>query len=128
MQLLTHIASNFVSEYENVANCSIAYLLNTYPAARQALISILGIQNTPSEYITELATDSNGRPDVTGIDENGNKIVIIEGKFWANLTPNQPRNYLKELADNGSLLFLAPECRVASLKITVAERLGEEGS
>ncbi len=28
--LLAHIAKNFISEYENVANSSIAYLLNEY--------------------------------------------------------------------------------------------------
>ena len=32
------------------------------------------------------------------LDANGQKIVIIEGKFWANLTENQPVNYLKELS------------------------------
>lgn len=120
--LLSHIAQNFISEYENVANSSISYLLNEYPSARAALKNILHINNIPLYYTTELSTQDNGRPDVTGRDKNGNKIVIIEGKFWANLTDNQPANYLKELERNGKLLFLVPNKRVESLKIDIKNR------
>lgn len=121
--LLAHIASNFISEYENVANSSIAYLLNEYPESRVALKNILDVDKVPTHYLTELSTTSNGRPDVTGFDVDGNKTIIIEGKFWANLTQNQPINYLKELSDDGKLLFLAPDKRLGSLKIDISKRL-----
>lgn len=121
--LLSHIASNFISEYENVANSSISYLLNKYPQAREALKKILSISDVPNYYITELSTQNNGRPDVTGKDTDGNKIVIIEGKFWARLTNNQPVNYLKELNDNGRLLFLVPNKRIRFLKLDIKNRL-----
>ena len=124
--LLAHIASNFISEYENVANSSIAYLLNEYTSPREALKNILGLDEVPTHYITELSTKSNGRPDVTGLDINGNKAVIIEGKFWANLTENQPNNYLKELTDTGKLLFFAPDKRVNSLELEISSRLNQE--
>ena len=123
--LLAHIASNFISEYENVANSSIAYLLNEYSASREALRSILDVDRVPTYYVTELSTDSNGRPDVTGLDSDGGKAVIIEGKFWANLTQNQPDNYLKEVTDNGKILFLAPDKRFSSLTIEIEKRIGE---
>jgi hypothetical protein len=126
--LLSHIASNFISEYENVANSSISYLLNNYTAARITLKKVINAGNVPTYYVTELSTKSNGRPDVTGLDEDGKKTVIIEGKFWANLTPNQPNNYLKELSAEGVLLFLAPERRVASLKQDIIRRLDGENS
>lgn len=71
--LLSHIASNFISEYENVANSSIEYLLNNYTAARNALREALDIDDVPSHYVTELSTKSNGRPDVTGLDKHGNQ-------------------------------------------------------
>ena len=106
--LLAHIASNFIAEYENVANSSIAYLLNEYPASQAALKSILGLKAVPTYYMNELSAGINGRPDVTGLNSEGGKSVIIEGKFWANLTQNQPSNYLKELAPEGKILFLAP--------------------
>lgn len=126
MQILAYIASNFISEYENVANSSVAYLLNGYPAAQAALKSVLNVDNAPTYYVTELSTASNGRPDVTGLDLEGGKAVIIEGKFWANLTPNQPKNYLKELTMDGKILFLAPSKRVDSLKLEIERRLNGE--
>jgi hypothetical protein len=125
--LLAHIASNFISEYENVANSSITYLLNKYSASQEALKSILGADSVPTYYVTELSTDSNGRPDVTGLDFHGDKTVIIEGKFWANLTDNQPGNYLKEITNDGKILFLAPDKRLKSLTIEIEKRIGGAG-
>lgn len=52
--LLTHIASNFISEYENVANSSIAYLLNEYSSACEVLKNILGFSEAPKYYQTNL--------------------------------------------------------------------------
>ncbi len=121
--LLAHIASNFISEYENVANSSIAYLLNEYSASRDALRSILVVDSVPKYYVTELSTGLNGRPDVTGLDSSGGKAVIIEGKFWANLA-NQPSNYLKEIVTDGKLLFLTPDRRLSSLTIEIEKRVG----
>ena len=121
--LLSHIASNFISQYENVANSSVSYLLNKYPAAQKTLQKILSIRNAPTHYLTELSTKSNGRPDITGLDDTGNKVVIIEGKFWANLTDNQPENYLNELSLDGKLLFLVPDKRLKSLEVEIEKRL-----
>lgn len=123
--LLAHIASNFISEYENVANSSVCYLLNQYPTARQVLKTVLQLNEIPSHFATELATKENGRPDITGLDKDGNKQVIIEGKFWANLTKNQPDNYLKIILENGKILFLAPDKRIESLKSEIKERLND---
>jgi len=122
--LLSHIAGKFVTDYENVANSSIAYMLNKYPSVITALKNITEIDHIPLNYICELSTEENGRPDVVGFDEHGNKKIIIEGKFWANLTDNQPNNYLKELDKNGILLFLAPVPRLESLHIDIERRLG----
>ena len=126
--LLAHIASNFIAEYENVANSSIAYLLNEYPASQAALKSILGLKAVPTYYMNELSAGINGRPDVTGLNSEGGKSVIIEGKFWANLTQNQPSNYLKELAPEGKILFLAPSKRLNSLTIEIEKRVAEGSS
>ncbi len=121
--LLSHIASNFISQYENVANSSVSYLLNKYPAARKTLQEILSIRSAPTHYLTELSTKLNGRPDITGLDDTGNRVVIIEGKFWANLTDNQPENYLNELSLDGKLLFLVPDKRLKSLEVEIEKRL-----
>jgi hypothetical protein len=118
--LLSHITDIFIPQYENVANSSTCYLLNKYPAAHKALMSIAGLKYDNLIYEVELATDANGRPDITGLDD-GKKVVIIEGKFWASLTNHQPLDYLKELRDAGVLIFIAPEARRASLKATINE-------
>ena len=124
--LLSHIAGNFISQYENVANSSVCYLLNRYSAAREVLKRVLDLDSIPINYVTEVSTTSNGRPDICGFDVNGKKTVIIEGKFWANLTGNQPGSYLKELADGGKLIFLAPERRLDSLDAEIQKRLGRK--
>ena len=124
--ILAHIAGGFISEYENVANSSIAYLLNEYPVSHNALKSVLDLDEVPTYYEAERATDSNGRPDVTGFNMNLEAAVIIEGKFWANLTDNQPGNYLNELTDNGKILFLAPETRLGSLLLEIEKRLNRK--
>jgi len=127
--LLTHIANNFITEYENVANSSISYLLNSYPVACNALKYTLGVDSVPSLYMTEVSGLLNkSRPDITGLDSEGNKSVIIEGKFWANLTEHQPESYMNELSANGKLLFLAPDKRISSLKIDINNRIGREDS
>ena len=120
--LLSYIASNFIKEYENVANSSISYLLNKYLPARTALKHILETEVVPNYYDTELSTKSNGRLDIAGKNSDGQISVVIEGKFWANLTDNQPVSYLKELNKDGYLLFLAPERRIESLKIEINRR------
>jgi len=126
--LLSYIASNFIKEYENVANSSIAYLLNKYVPARTILKHILNDNKVPNFYETELSIKSNGRLDIAGKNSDGQISVIIEGKFWANLTDNQPVNYLKELNEDGNLLFLAPERRIESLKLEVNKRTKEVDS
>lgn len=120
--LLSHIATKFIKEYENAANSSIAYLLNEYPAALAALQSYLNINEIPNNFETELATAKNGRFDIAGKNDEGQISLIIEGKFWANLTDNQPIGYLDELGNDGILLFLAPDRRLESLKYEVNKR------
>lgn len=61
---------------------------------------------------------------MTGKDAAGNAVVIIERKFWANLTENQPEKYLSALGASGKLLFLAPQERVPSLKAELRKRAG----
>jgi hypothetical protein len=123
--LLSHIADKFIPQYENVANSSLSHLLNRYAAARDGLKQMLELDVVPNHYVTEMSATSHGRPDISALDANNHKAIIIEGKFWANLTDNQPTNYLKELAAGGKLLFLAPDRRLESLQSVVSSRLGK---
>ena len=69
-------------------------------------------------------------PDLSSYDEDGIKRVLIEAKFWAELTKNQPNQYLKQLqADRkgraAALLFVAPRARLETLWPEL-RRLAEE--
>jgi len=48
-----------------------------------------------------------GRPDIVG-SVGGTTHLIVEGKFWAELTDAQPLDYLRWLEPGGLLLFVAP--------------------
>ena len=52
---------------------------------------------------------------MVGLDRNNKPAVIIEAKFWAALTENQPNAYLNRLPQKGVLLFVAPAQRIESL-------------
>ena len=58
------------------------------------------------------------RPDLVGFDHQGRERLLVEAKFWAGLTDNQPQGYLDRLTDNGgatALLFVAPRARLETL-------------
>ena len=48
--LLSHIAGKFVTDYENVANSSIKYMLNKYSSARTAVKNIAQIDPIPIQF------------------------------------------------------------------------------
>ena len=43
---------------------------------------------------TQVIGEEGERPDLVGFDDNGAERVLIEAKFWAGLTQNQPNQYL----------------------------------
>lgn len=128
-RLLAHIAFKFTSHPENVANECLCFILNQDPMAVQKLCSAISKSEMASdicEFRSELSTEQNGRPDISAIGKSGDIPFIIEGKFWASLTENQPHNYLKELKDGGVLLFVCPEMRASRLKDELEVRTGEK--
>src|SRR5271157_5485929 len=62
-----------------------------------------------SQYVSQ----EGGIPDLRCLDERGETRVLVENKFWAGLTENQPIAYLKLLPENleSVLLFVVPEAR-----------------
>ena len=71
--------------------------------------------------IAQVRTQATGkegeRPDLAGFDRDGRERVLIEAKFWAGLTGNQPVAYLERLPANtpSALLFVAPAARLETL-------------
>ena len=64
---------------------------------------------------TQVVGDGGERPDLVGWDQNGDERLLVEAKFGAGLTPNQPNEYLRRLRRGGVLLFVAPEARLDTL-------------
>lgn len=119
--LLAHVADD-LSKRELLATRSLAYILGSSDAARDALQELLRTGGadigTIEQVANEVVGDNQERVDLVGYNNAGEERVLIEAKFGANLTENQPRSYLDRLPNDDKasvLLFLAPERRLHTL-------------
>jgi hypothetical protein len=116
--LLRHLASRFSAHPENLATEAVAFIVNRSPAMREALRRLVertGIELPPLATFRPQAGDGQGNiPDLVGVDATGAEVLIIENKFWAGLTENQPAGYLKRLPAEGGavLVFVVPSRRL----------------
>ena len=119
--LLAHLSPSFTSRTEDVAVRALGYVLAKYAASREGLDDVVrsGVRNVApvATVRPQLSAMDGARPDLTGIDEGGIARVLVEVKFWAGLTPRQPRAYLDHLPEDGpaALLFVVPEERIPGL-------------
>jgi len=130
--LLAHLTKNFAPHPENVATEALGHILAHSASARNGLTSILsgtGISENLSYRTQQAEGDSLARPDLTGRDDQGRNVVLIEAKFWAGLTDNQPNTYIAMLADDvpSTLCFLIPQERMTSLWPEVCSRASDTG-
>ena len=119
--MLGYLAPCLSERIEDIAVEALGYILNHSTAARRALDSVVGFGAENVKPVCEVKTqvifDDWSRVDLVGIDEDGAKHVLIEAKFWADLTSRQPNAYLKHLPESGRsvLLFLAPKVKLDDL-------------
>jgi hypothetical protein len=73
--------------------------------------------------------DDGSIPDLVGVDSSGKELIILEAKFDAWLTDNQPVAYLKRLPPDSAaiLLFVAPAQKSVLLWTEVVSRCRKEG-
>ena len=91
--LLAHLTKNFAPHPENVATEALGHILAHSASARSGLTSILsgtGISENLSYRTQQAKGDALARPDLTGRDDQGRNVVLIEAKFWAGLTDTSP--------------------------------------
>jgi hypothetical protein len=137
--LLAHLAARFVTQRENLATEALLHVLNRSDHARDAFIrtfSMLGADLPSNLAFRTQAACKEGIPDLVGVDSTGGQCLVVEAKFWAALTDNQPVGYLRPIAEqgHGTLAFLVPErrleivwhellkrCREAGLRLAVQE-------
>ena len=119
--LLGHIAFRFSSHPENIATESLAYILGRSPAAKRSLLGYvqnLGLKIPDAVVFHPQTSGPDGSiPDLVGTDPDGKDLVILEAKFWAGLTENQPVSYLNRLPLDkpAALVFVAPALRITIL-------------
>lgn len=117
--LLAQFYNRIKGAQEDIATEGLVYILERSEAARLALQQVVGFGTNvvlePLRYVSQLAGDDQERPDISGLDEHGEEALIIEVKFWASLTPNQPIKYLERLGAGKVMLFICPSGRVRSL-------------
>ena len=117
--LLAHLAlqNKFRDKYENIAVEALGHILSESDAARHALSDVLRTGGAEVGKIAWVKTQARGeegtQPDLASFDQYNKERVLIEAKFWAGLTDNQPVAYLERLPENQTsvLLFVAPAKR-----------------
>ncbi len=131
--LLGHVAPRLTLQVENLATESLLYLLQRYEKAREAFVDLVSTMGfvAPSdlEFDTQVRMQDGGIPDLVGATTDGTGVLLVESKFWAPLTPNQPTSYLRQLPVDreGMVLFIAPEGRYETLWQELMARCGGEG-
>lgn len=119
--LFAQILPKFTERIEDVAVEALGYILSQSDAARKALKETLREGGTMVGSIAKVRTQATGgkreRPDLVGLDDEGAERVLIEAKFWAERTKNQPNEYLRRLPKDrpAALLFVAPAARLEAL-------------
>jgi hypothetical protein len=116
--LIGHLALKFHSHPENLAIEGLGFLLKRSQQARKVLRDLLAGRgvSVPDGLLYETQgtdTEDGSRPDLIGCDGDGQVRVVLEAKFWAGLTINQPVTYLGRLpAQGGALVFVLPAARM----------------
>jgi hypothetical protein len=133
MSILSHIVwQRLPNEVENVATEALTFILNRSDGARRGILKLLQgiIPDLPDLEFTTQTPIEGGRPDMTGGDGE-RTFVLLENKFWAGLTEQQPHAYLLHLAegagDRSILLFVCPAARATSLWHELHRRLNVAG-
>lgn len=120
-RVLGYLAGRFTVSDENIASEALTWVLGRSGNARHAVISIAREAGAelPEDltFVGQVGNPDTGRPDIVASDAQGQKRLLVEAKFGAALTPNQPNSYLNSLPANlsGALLVVAPERRLPSL-------------
>ena len=119
--LFGEIVVRLGTQTEDMATEALLYLLQQYESPWQALRRFLapaGVQFPERmTFRTQAWGEDHAIPDMVGTEEDGAETLIVEAKFWADLTPNQPVTYLGRLVPGrpGMLLVIAPALRFATL-------------
>ncbi len=128
--LLAYLVPKLTNEVEDAATEALAYILNKSAASKGALAGLVGVDRAGLVRVsTQELADDQSRPDLVCFDASNEKRIIVEAKFWAGLTDNQPGSYIQQLPESGrsTLLFIAPDVRINTLWATIKAKAGKGG-
>ncbi len=115
---------------EFLASESLNYIINSSQKVNDNLIKLINNDNNSNysniSFLSQQQGENDEIPDLSGYDKTGKEVIILETKFWASLTDNQPGTYLKRLAADGVLVFICPDLRITSLKGEIIKALNDE--
>ncbi len=132
--LLAHLANRLGPGSEDLATEALAFILQN-PAATRGMGAHArrwsSELDVPNCFRTQdwLASDE-AIPDLVGVAPDGSTPLIVEAKFGAALTPNQPVTYLRRLLllDTPTLLlFLVPGRRATPIWAELRRRCSDAG-
>jgi hypothetical protein len=132
--LFGELVPRLTAHPENAASDALAYVLTASVRARAAVSSLLTRHGvTPVgdiHFLREVTGETGERPDLAVSDQTGSEIALLEVKFWAGFTDNQPMAYLTRLRGESSraLVFVVPDNRVPSAWRHVTDALRQAGS
>jgi hypothetical protein len=133
--LLAGLLPYFSDGGENVATAALVHILDAYPRLREAFVIWVAPFPTADQIrllrVAGQARVSLGiQPDICFKREtNGVEVILlVEVKFSAGLTPQQPVEYVKSLCRNepSGLVFICPDSRMTELKFMCVKRCVHE--
>lgn len=125
--LLGQFYNRIKGSQEDIASEGLAYILQNSKSARNALHKIIkldsGLDFDDINYTTQNVGEKLERTDISGYNFDSKEVIILEAKFWASLTDNQPLTYLERLSENSILVFVCPTLRVRPVFDEVKRRI-----
>jgi len=128
-----HLALRFAVHPENLATEALGFILRTSTAASRAFTAFvreIGLDDPGSLRVdTQQCGLDQSIPDMKCFDDTGRLRVVVENKFWAGLTENQPVTYIHELPAGVSalVLFVVPNARLKLVWNEIASRCKDAG-
>lgn len=127
--LLGQFYNKIRGSQEDIASEGLVYILKQSLESRMVINQIVKTNTNLNFSDLSFQTQNVGkeleRPDISGKDDTGKEVLLIEAKFWASLTNNQPNGYLKRLKENTVLIFLVPSLRKRTVFEEVKGRVFE---
>ena len=120
--LLGYLVPRYAKVTENAATDALAYIINRSAACMGTLNALVQtVAGSDMKLVTivetQVSAPHDSIPDFVGFDDNGDKRVVGESKFWAGLGEGQAGVYLKLLPNTepAVLLFVVPAVRIDRL-------------